>query len=119
MQELTAAGHESPYLERLRSRLGVGRAFETLEKEIAREMASALGRAGERVDQALLRLEIADLEIAAARDGAERRRRVERFNQLRREALRARHDLQIQREAIGIRRNRILEQVYPIPPRRR
>ena len=119
VRELTAAGYESPYLDRLRARVDVGLAFESLEKEIAREMASALGRAGEKVDHALLRLELAGREVDAAHEGAERRKRIEVYNQLRREALRARHELQIHREAIGIRRNRILEQVYPIPPRRR
>jgi hypothetical protein len=119
VRELTSEGYESPYLDRLRARLDLRVAFESLEKEIAREMASALGRAGEKVDVALLRLDVAGREVDAAGDDRERRRAVERFNQLRREALRARHDLQIHREAIGIRRNRILEQIYPIPPRRR
>jgi hypothetical protein len=118
VRELTTQGYESPYLDRLRARLDLRLAFESLEKEIAHEMASALGRAGERVDHALLRLEIAGRQVDAARTDAERRRAVERFNELRQEALKARHDLQIHREAIGIRRNRILEQIYPIPPKR-
>jgi hypothetical protein len=118
VRELTDSGYASPYLDRLRARLDVTLAFEALEQEIAREMASALGRAGDKVDYALLRLEIAGRAVDDAIDAEERERAVERFNQVRREALTARHELRIHREAVGIRRNRILEQIYPIPPRR-
>ena len=41
-----------------------------------------------------------------------------RFDALRTQALQARHELLIHREAVGIRRNDILETLYPIPPRR-
>lgn len=119
VRELTAAGYESPYLDRLRARVDVGQSLESLEQEIAREMASALGRAGEKVDHALLRLEIAGRDADAAADPTTRRACIERFNQLRREALAARHELRIHREAVGIRRNQILERIYPIPAARR
>jgi hypothetical protein len=118
VRELSDSGYESPYLDRLRARLDVRLAFESLEQEIAREIASALGRAGDKVDYALLRLEIAGREVDASADERDRERAVLRFNQVRREALAARHELRIHREAVGIRRNRILEQIYPIPPRR-
>lgn len=118
VRDLTAAGYESPYLERLRARVHPGQALESLEQEIAREIASALGRAGEKVDYALLRLELAAREIDTAPNAAHRRAYVERFNQIRREALAARHELRIHREAVGIRSNQLLEQIYPIPPAR-
>lgn len=118
VRELTDSGFESPYLDRLRARIDPRLAFESLEQEIAREMASALGRAGDKVDYALLRLEVAGREVDDATDAGDRERAVQRFNQVRREALTARHELRIHREAVGIRRNRILEQIYPIPPRR-
>jgi hypothetical protein len=82
-------------------------------------MAAALGRAGEKVDVALLRLELAGKALAAATDPDERARRVTAFNTLREEAIKVRHELRIHREAVGIRRNDVLDREYPIPPRAR
>jgi hypothetical protein len=117
IRELRDAGHESPYLDRLRARHDVYAAQEQLEKEIIKEMAAALGRAGEKVDVAFLRLELAGKELAAARDADERARRVTRFNTLRAAAIEARQELRIHREAVGIRRNDVLDREYPVPPR--
>lgn len=116
VRELRDSGYESPYLNRLRRRVDVETAQEQLEKEIMREIALALGRSGEKVDVALLRLELAAKDVATATD-AERAPLVERFNALRADALKARHDLRIHREAVGIRRNEGLDVMYPIPPR--
>jgi hypothetical protein len=117
IRELRDSGHESPYLERLRARHDVAAAQEQLEKEIIREMAQALGRSGEKVDVALLRLELAARDVAAATSDDIRERAIVRFNALREDALRARHELRIHREAVGIRRNDGLEATYPVPPR--
>lgn len=117
VRELRDAAIESPYLERLRARHDVAAAQEALEKEIIQEMAQALGRAGEKVDVALLRLELAGKALAAAADAGERARLTVAFNALRDAALTARHELRIHREAVGIRRNDVLDREYPIPPR--
>jgi hypothetical protein len=90
---------------------------ESLEKEIIREMAAALGRAEDKLDAALLRLELAGRACAAATGPDDRRRRAMEFNARRREALEARWELAIQREAVGLRRNEVVEGLYPIPPR--
>lgn len=119
MRELSRSGFESPYLERLKRRVDVELSTEELEKEIVQEMATALGRAGDKVDYALLRLDLAHQAIAEAPDPVERRRRVARWNELREEAVQARYELRIHREAVGIRQNRVLEALYPIPERRR
>lgn len=119
VRELRDSSYESPYLERLRARHDVAAAQEQLEKEIMREIAEALGRSGEKVDVALVRLDLAARAVAAAADDDERVRAVARFNALREEALRLRHELRIHREAVGIRRNEGLEATYPIPPRMR
>jgi len=116
IRELRDSGHESVYLDRLRARHDVAAAQEQLEKEIIREMAEALGRAGEKVDLALLRLELAGKELAAATDAAERARLAARFNALRTAAITARHELRIHREAVGMRRNDGLDREYPVPP---
>lgn len=117
VRELRDAGVESPYLERLRARHDVAAAQEALEKEIIHEMAQALGRAGEKVDVALLRLDLAGKALAAAGDADERARLTVAFNALRDAALTARHELRIHREAVGIRRNDVLDREYPIRPR--
>jgi hypothetical protein len=117
--ELKERGHESPYLDRLRARLDVEQAQVSLEREILQEIAAALGRTEAKLNYALLQLELAARDLDAAADDAERAARSARFETLRTEALRARHELLIHREAVGMRRNDLLETLYPIPPRRR
>jgi hypothetical protein len=117
VRELTEAGHESPYLDRLRQRLDVAQGRTALEMELVQEMAAALGRAEEKLLVALLEIEVAAQALAAARDPGERRERAVAFNAARDRALRRRWELGIHREAIGIRRNEILERMYPIPGR--
>ena len=100
---------------------GAARAIEHLNEDHADalvEMAQALGRTEDKLNYALLRLELAARAIDAAPDELVRYDRVKEFNALRQEALDARRNLQIHREAIGIRRNRMLDDLYPIPPRR-
>lgn len=118
VRTLTDTGHESPYLDRLRARVtDPGRAHDELENEIRAEIAAALGRAEDKVNAALLRLEVAGIALDAASSG-ERPRRTREFNALRDEALRARWELLVHREAVGFRRNGVLEELYPVPPRR-
>jgi hypothetical protein len=116
--KLQDQGYESPYLDRLRRRLDPEQAQASLEKEIVQEIAAALGRTAAKLDLALLRLELAGKELDAAIDVTERDACAVRFDARRAEALQARHELLIHREAVGIRRNDILETLYPIPPRR-
>lgn len=119
VRALRDTAYESPYLDRLRVRHDVAAAQDQLEKEIVREMAEALGRSGEKVAAALRKLELAARALAAARDDEEHARLVDAFNARRDDALKARHELRIHREAIGIRRNEMLEREYPIPPKLR
>ena len=90
---------------------------ESLEKEIIREMAASLGRAEDKINAALLRLDLAGRALAAALDPTARRRCAVAFNVEREHALTARWELMIQREAIGLHRNELLDRLYPIPPR--
>jgi hypothetical protein len=115
IRELTDAGYESPYLDRLRQRLDVAQAHESLEREILHEMACALGRAEDKLNAALLRLELAANALRTAAP-EQRRAHATAFNACRRAALAARWELVIHREAIGLRRNELLERLYPIPP---
>lgn len=118
VRELKDTGYESPYLDRLRARLDPAEAVARLETEIVQEMAQALGRTEDKLNYVLLRLELAARAIESAPDELARYERVREFNALRQEAIEARRNLQIHREAIGIRRNRVLDDLYPIPPRR-
>jgi hypothetical protein len=118
VRELKDAGYESPYLDRLRARLDPATEVARLEAEIVQEMAHALGRTEDKLNFALLRLELAGRAVDSAADPLARYERVREFNALRIEALDARRNLQIHREAIGIRRNKVLDELYPIPPRR-
>jgi len=118
VRELKDTGYESPYLDRLRARLDPSEAVARLETEIVQEMAQALGRTGDRLNYALLRLELAARAIDEAPDEGARADRIRAFNALRVEALEARRNLLIHREAIGIRRNKLLDELYPIPPKR-
>jgi len=117
--ELTDSGYQSPYLDRLRSRMDVEQAHATLEQEIVAEIAAALGRTAAKLDHALLRLELAGRDLEGLADAEARATGAARFETLRQEALQARHELLIHREAVGFRRNDLLETLYPIPPRRR
>ncbi len=117
-RELRADGFESPYLDRLEERVDVEAAQDRLEKEIVQEMACALGRAEEKLLVALLRVEVAARDLERAGDGVGRDDARARFNERRDAAWQARHELLIHREAIGIRRNQVLETLYPVPPRR-
>ncbi|HEY7041277.1 MAG TPA: hypothetical protein VID28_20580 [Methylomirabilota bacterium] len=90
-------------------------ALQRTEKEIIAEKAATLGRAGERLEAAL-RL-CADLgeDLQRASEVA-REVALARYQEARRRALEARHTLIIQREAIGLRNHRLVDQQFPEPP---
>ncbi len=126
MEQLTDEGFESPYLDRLRKRLDVYQAQRELEKEILQEMAAALGRAEDKVNLALLELELIGREIdrlLGAEHGeppADRvNERIVAYNRQRERARRFLWELTIHREALGLTRHQILEEFYPIPPPRK
>lgn len=116
--DLKSEGFESPYLDRLHDRLHVYLDRPSLEQEILAEMAYALGRAEDKVNHALLRLDVKAREIEDARDAGDRARLTDEFNALRKDAESALRDLMIHREALGMRRHEPLARLYPIPPRR-
>ncbi len=118
MEELKGEGYESVYLDRLRATLDVQQQHAILEKEIIQEMAYALGQSAAKVDHALLELELLDRDLRAELDAEKRRGLLAAREEKRQEALRLRRDLLIHREALGIRRNECLSQLYPVPPPR-
>jgi hypothetical protein len=123
IDRLESAGHQSPYLDRLRGRVDASRAQANLEAEIVQEMAEALGRTEDKLLLALVQLEVLERELAAleaqgAPARAALRQRIEAFNQQRELALRCRLDLIIHREALGFRHSDAVEAQYPIARRR-
>ncbi len=116
VEELKDQGYESVYLDRLRATLDTEQQHAILEKEILQEIAYALGQTAAKVDHALLQLELLAAELETASSPEHRADVLGAFLAQRDEALRLRRDLLIHREAVGIRRNDILERLYPIPP---
>ena len=117
--ELHEHGVDSRYLARVAARVTPEDRLETLEVEIAQEMAGALGRTEDRLNLALAELELCQARHQrAVRDGlppAERADLATQFNAQRRVAQERLRELLIQREAMGFRRNQILQELYPIP----
>ena len=146
---LKAENVESVYLERLERGIGrkvtMEDQIQELEQEILQETgphtvtcvlillhlclstdtyvclyaASALRRSEDKINYLLLQLEVKGLDIDICRCDDARRKLITEFNKLRKDALDARSDLTIHREACGIRiKNweRTLR-LYPVPPR--
>jgi hypothetical protein len=88
-----------------------------LQQEIAGEKAAALGRAGERLEAALGEAWDLARRVATAAPG-ERAALTEAYARARRRAAAARLALVIQREAMGLRHHRVVDQQFPEPPAR-
>jgi hypothetical protein len=86
------------------------------EKEIIAEKAATLGRAGERLEAALALVTERRRALEQATGGAAREEALARYRQARSHALDARRTLIIQREAIGLRSHRVVDQQFPEPP---
>jgi hypothetical protein len=93
-------------------------AHERIKEEIVREKAAALGRAGERLEAALASVAAAAQAWRGATDAAERERLGRDYDRAWRDADAARLALLIQREAVGLRDQRVVDQQFPRPPRR-
>src|SRR5688572_1237727 len=94
-----------------------GEALRRTEEEIRAEKAATLGRAGERLEAALAAAaEIRGALDAAVEPAARDQLRAD-YEVARKRALDARRVLLIQREAIGLRNHRVVDQRYPEPPR--
>jgi hypothetical protein len=91
-------------------------ALQRTEKEILAEKAATLGRAGERLEAALALVAERRQALERAPDGHARDEALARYRQARARALDARRTLIIQREAIGLRTHRVVDQQYPEPP---
>jgi len=93
-------------------------AHRRINAEITQEKAAALGRAGERLEAALAHVVELGERLDATVDVAEQERLLDEYESARARALQARLALLIQREALGLRHHRIVDQQFPEPPRR-
>lgn len=110
-------GHSSPYLDRLEAHLSLEERQESLEIEIRRETAAALGRAGVKLDYAMLALEEATSMLDHSTD-EDRDVRWAAYLDAFATASGALLDLKITREAVGLRNHSTLHRMYPMPARR-
>jgi len=94
-----------------------GESLRRTEAEIVAEKAATLGRAGERLEQALRDVHAARARLDAA-STEERRERLADYERACERAARERLILIIQREAVGLRHHRVVDQQFPEPPRR-
>lgn len=91
-------------------------ALRRTEEEIRAEKAATLGRAGERLENALRLVAELWTSLQATSEPHARERLRCRCRQARARALEARRTLLIQREAIGLRSHRAVDQQFPEPP---
>jgi len=93
-------------------------ALQRTEKEILAEKAATLGRAGERLEAALAEVSALAQAWRDTREAGAREHLSREYDRAWRAADAARLALLIQREAVGLRDQRVVEQQYPRPPRR-
>jgi hypothetical protein len=119
--DLIAQGIESKYLARVMERVSPDQQLDSLRTEIAQEIAQALGRSEDRVNLALAELELLRARFERAASGgapdSDLRALLQAHDAQRAVAKARLHELLIHREAIGFRRNQLLYELYPIPPR--
>ena len=92
-----------------------GEGVSRVEEEIRGEKAAALGRAGERLEAALTELEDAARSLDEVPDDARRAELRDAYRSARERARTARLHLLIQREAVGLRNHRVVDQQFPEP----
>jgi hypothetical protein len=85
-------------------------AFDAVQCEIAAEKVAALSRIAGTLEALIAELHRIAGTLGSGNDAARRHQEV------RRQALRYRWYLEVQREAIGITRHDDLDRIYPIPP---
>jgi hypothetical protein len=89
--------------------------LDRVDTEILGEKAAALGRAGERLEAALAELGVVARGLSEAGDDGQRDELRAAYRAARERARIARWHLLIQREAVGLRSHRVVDQQFPEP----
>ena len=92
-----------------------GEGVRRVEEEIRAEKAAALGRAGERLEAALAALQDVARLLADTSDDTRWAELRAAYRSARDRARTARLHLLIQREAVGLRNHRVVDQQFPEP----
>lgn len=109
---------------RTRSRIAQNRAVgvddtrakhQSLLNELQEERAAALARISRRLERLIDELQATRERIAHGND-EDRERNVAAYRELRKQAVKYRWYLEVQREAIGLRQHQRLDEFYRIPP---
>jgi acyl-CoA reductase-like NAD-dependent aldehyde dehydrogenase len=90
-----------------------GEALARIEEELVAERAAALRRIADRLAELIE--ELHDLRRASRAREAAGAPLVDQYRAVQRQARRYRWYLEVQREAIGLRRHEMLDELYPIP----
>ncbi len=97
----------------------MSRTFETflqLEQQLAEERVSALTRIGKRLESLIRALD--ELAVQCRQlSGALRVQALDDYRKRHDEARKYRWYLEVQREAVGLRRHQVIDRVFPMPPR--
>lgn len=117
VDDLEMSGSGSRYDERLPAE-AAGDGLSSVQREVIEEMSAGLRRSAREIEKALVRLAEIDDDIREAETLSDREELVDAFNDKREEALQARRNYLIQREAIGFFRNGVVRDEYPVPPKR-
>jgi hypothetical protein len=88
--------------------------YDDLLRELNEERAAALLRISRTLESLIAQLHARRERIANTR-GVDRPREIAAYQEARREALRYRWYLEVQREALGMRHHHRLDEFYPIP----
>ncbi len=87
-----------------------------LTNELNREKASGLGRTGRQLEEALATCRELEQQLVGLGAGPRREGLVAQHRETRRRALELRWYLEVQREAMGLRRHTDLDTFFPVPP---
>lgn len=114
VDDLTDAGMKNPYLDRLSDRLSAMQMRVlnrgSIQAEIIDEMAFALCKAEDKVNLALLEVDILSANVSDPHD-------IDAYNDAVERARVSRWEYMVHREAIGLYEHRVLEELFPIPAR--
>ena len=92
----------------------MGEGHQQLLKELAEERAAALLRISRTLEGLIDQLH-AMRERIDRLEGADRERELQTWRELRKQAARYRWYLEVQRESIGLRQHRVLDEFYRVP----
>lgn len=88
-----------------------------MTSELNRERASGLGRTGRLIEDAIAECATIKAALEKCPPGPKRQGLLEEYEANRQRAMEQRWYLEVQREAMGLRKHTDLDQFFPMPPR--